>query len=232
MSRFSKPIIALILALAPFFLFFGTTNTVTVNGEIVQDSQFNLGGLLMGLIGLGIAFSVLRTSAPKDKAAKVLAAIAGFASIVQMANAVELVRLKPLDWIFPDRNLPQLVYSGLADNDKIFLSVKTPDSYRRALVVEKSKIAGKAMAHKTYADLCHGSRYRVELERASNIPDYLNADEITYLNKEADRYAKAGLTECSQANSNRVMGRETDETNRAMDLFDRLEKEYLASTAQ
>ena len=117
MSRFSKPLIALALAIIPFFLFLGTTNLVTVNGEVVSDDRFNLGGLIMAAIGLFIVFGILRPSAPKDAARKGLAAVAGILCLLQIANSVDVIRIEPLDWVMPDRNLPELQYSGLADNE-------------------------------------------------------------------------------------------------------------------
>jgi ABC-type branched-subunit amino acid transport system permease subunit len=97
MSRFSKPLIALALAIVPFFLFLGTTDMVTVNGEVVSDNRFNLGGLVMAVIGIGIVFGVLRSGAPTDLARKVLAVVAGL-----LVGVVEsLVRAYHSD-IFPN----------------------------------------------------------------------------------------------------------------------------------
>jgi len=228
MSRFSKPLIVLALAIIPFFLFLGTTNQVTVNGEVVSDDRFNLGGLVMAIIGLFMVFAILRPSAPKDSARKGLAALAGILCIVQIANSVDVVRIDPLDWVMPDRNLPALRYTALADNDAIHLSSKTPEFYRQVLTRNKGNVVGQARQHQAYADLCHGGRYRTDLARAETMPDYFDAEERAEIERSASRTAEAGPDTCSTAASNRLMGKDVDELNRRMDLFDRLEAEYLA----
>jgi len=229
MSRFSKPLIALALAIVPFFLFLGTTDMVTVNGEVVSDNRFNLGGLVMAVIGIGIVFGVLRSGAPTDLARKVLAVVAGLLCCVQIANSIDVIRIDPLDWIMPDRNLPELQYSALADNDYIFLTVKTPDAYRRALTREKGDLIGEARVHQAYADLCHGSRYRVDLARAEQMPDYFDEAERAAVEDRGQALVASATMECSITRSNRLMGEDVDLLNRAMDLFDRLEAEYLAA---
>jgi hypothetical protein len=229
MSRFSKPLIALALSIIPFFLFLGTTDMVTVNGEVVSDNRFNLGGLVMAVIGIGIVFGVLRSWVPKDPARKGLAVVAGLLCCVQIANSLDVIRIDPLDWIMPDRNLPELQYSALADNDYIFLTVKTPDAYRRALTREKGDIVGEARVHQAYADLCHGSRYRVNLARAEQMPDYFDDAERENVEQQAQAMVAAATRECSITRSNRLMGENADQLNRGMDLFDRLEAEYLAT---
>ncbi|MFN3500647.1 MAG: hypothetical protein ACK4ZJ_00155 [Allorhizobium sp.] len=228
MSRFSKPLIVLALAIIPFFLFLGMTNQLTVNGEVVSDNRFNLGGLIMAVIGLCMVFAILRPSAPRDAARKVLAALAGILCLVQIANSVDLIRIDPLDWVLPDRNLPELQYSELADHDSIYLSVKTPEFYREVLTREKGKVIGQARQHQAYADLCHGGRYRTDLARAERIPDYFVAEERAEIERRASSTAEAAPVECTTAASNRLMGKAVDELNRQMDLFDRLEAEYLA----
>nr|WP_314261605.1 hypothetical protein [uncultured Devosia sp.] len=228
MSRFSKPLIALALAIIPFFLFFGTTDMVRVNGEVVSDNRFNLGGLVMAIVGLVIVWGVLKPSAPKDAARKSVAVIAGLLCCVQIANSIDVIRIDPLDWIMPDRNLPALQYSALADNDYIFLTVKTQDAYRRTLTREKGEMVGEARTHQAYADLCHGGRYRVDLARAEQMPEYFDEGERAAVEDRGAALAASATMECSITRSNRLMGEDVDKLNRAMDLFDRLEAEYLA----
>ncbi|WP_343315444.1 hypothetical protein AAIB41_11565 [Brucella sp. BE17] len=229
MSRFTQPLIALALGIIPFFLFLGTTEMVRVNGEIVSDNRFNLGGLIMAVIGIFIAFGVLRPSAPKDIARKLVAAIAALTCLVQLANSLDVIRIEPLDWIMPDRNLPALQYSGLSDNDYIYLSVKTPDAYRRALTRKKGDIVGDARVHQAYADLCHGSRYRIDLARAEQLPDYFDQSERAEIEAEALARLGAATVECSMSRSSQMMGKAVDTLRRDMDLFDRLEAEYRAT---
>ncbi len=224
----TTPLVALALAIIPFFVFLGASNTVTLNGEVVADSRFNLGGLIAAVIGLGLVFSTWRSPATSSGLRKGLAALAGVLCLVQVANAVDLVRIEPLDWVMPDRDLPALEYSGLRDVDRIHLSVKTPDAYRRSLASRKSTMVTDARLHQAYADLCHGGRYRVDLERAEALPDYFDAAELSEIERLGALRAEAVELQCSDRQSARYMGAEVDALNRDMDMFDRLEAEYLA----
>jgi hypothetical protein len=229
MSRFRTPIIAALLAIIPFFMFFGAANTLTVNGELVSDSRLNLLGVGMALAGIVLVFGVVRPSAPKDAARKGLAALAGLLCMVQLANAIDVIRIEPLDWIFPDRKLPALEYTGLKEHDRNVLSSYEPEAYRRALLGNKGEIMGFARQHAAYADLCHGGRYRIDLDRAERLPDYFNESDIAGLKKRAETLARATPSECTTRHSNHLMGEIADNVNRDMDLADRLEADYLQS---
>ncbi|ALM83095.1 hypothetical protein [Bordetella sp. N] len=58
--RLRRPLMVVILGLLPFWLFFGTSEQVTVNGAQVRDSSFNFFGLILPLIGLVLAVKMLR----------------------------------------------------------------------------------------------------------------------------------------------------------------------------
>ena len=60
------------------------------------------------------------------------------------------------------------------------------------------------------------------------MPDYFDAEELAEIERSASRAAEAAPAECSTTQSNRLMGEAVDDLNRKMDLFDRLEAEYLA----
>lgn len=228
MSRFSKPLFALALAIVPYFLFIGTTDMVTVNGDVVSDNRFNLGGLVMAIIGLGMVWSVLRPSAPRDAARKGLAVVAGLFCALQIASSIDVIRIDPLDWVFPDRHLPTLQYSGLSENDRVYLSVETPETFRTFLTSRKGDMVGEARIHQAYADLCHGGRYRIDLARAEAMPDYFNDEERAQIEQRARALVGAIGLDCTLSRSNRLMGDEVDKLNRNMDLFDRMKEEYLA----
>lgn len=54
-----NPAIALVLAVLPIWLFTGAYSSTTINGQVVQESHFNLLGLVMSATGLGMALNVL-----------------------------------------------------------------------------------------------------------------------------------------------------------------------------
>lgn len=92
MPRFKTPLIILILGLLPFWLFIGGSSTTTVNGEVVQDSSFNLAGLILGLIGAGMALSALRDPiARQDQPRLALIVAAGALCVYQLVRSVGIL---------------------------------------------------------------------------------------------------------------------------------------------
>lgn len=57
--RLRRPVVALILGLLPFWLFLGTSQQTTVNGRVVQDTSFNILGLILAIAGLVMAVKML-----------------------------------------------------------------------------------------------------------------------------------------------------------------------------
>lgn len=93
-----KPLLALALAIIPFFMFVGSQSTVQVNGVTTSDTRFNILGIALGALALGMAASVLRRAAA-GRAVKAVAALAGLVAIAQLAVASGQVRIDPRDWI-------------------------------------------------------------------------------------------------------------------------------------
>lgn len=224
MSHLSKPIIALILGIVPFFLFIGTTSMTTLNGEVVAESRFNFGGILLALIGIGLAWKSL--SGGRVLAQKILAALAVLICVLQLISSSGIWRIEPLDWLIPDRYLPAPDYSGLTETDRIFLAPESEENYRSTLAHHKGEIIRDARLHNSYASTCHGGRSRVDLARAEALPDVFDADLQDRLASVVARFAAQAPESCTERNSIRFMASLADETHRRMDLFDRLVEDY------
>jgi hypothetical protein len=54
-----QPAIALLLGVLPFWLFVGASSSTTINGQVVQQSHFNVLGLVLAGIGLAMAVRLL-----------------------------------------------------------------------------------------------------------------------------------------------------------------------------
>ncbi len=93
MDRFRTPAIILALGLVPFWLFIGFSSSSTVNGQTVSEINFNVAGLVLGLIGAGMALSALRTDRRGDGLRVALIAAAGLICLLQLAYSVGLVSL-------------------------------------------------------------------------------------------------------------------------------------------
>lgn len=93
MDRFRTPAIVLALGLLPFWLFIGSSSSTTVNGQIVSESHFNIAGLVLGLVGAGMALSALRNDRRGDGLRVAMIVAAGLICLLQVAYSVGLVSL-------------------------------------------------------------------------------------------------------------------------------------------
>src|SRR5690606_1638888 len=93
MDRFRTPLIILALGIVPFWLFVGSTSTTTVNGQVVSDHRFNIAGLVLGLIGAGMALRALREGARGDGRRLGLIVAAGIVCLLQVAHSVGVITL-------------------------------------------------------------------------------------------------------------------------------------------
>ncbi len=93
MDRFRTPAIILALGLVPFWLFIGSSSSTVVNGQTVTESHFNIAGLILGLIGAGMALSALRNDRRGDGLRVALIVGAGLICLLQLAYSVGLISL-------------------------------------------------------------------------------------------------------------------------------------------
>lgn len=231
-SQLRTPLIAILLGALPFFIFLGTSQTVTINGVTVRDDQFNLLGIILAVIGLWLAFTVLRPSAPKDVTRKILAVIAVLLCLLQLAASIGLVR--PMDWLDPDSDLPPLAYDELSEGNRDMVGsiVERGDSEEiaRDLATRSSFALDTAHRHMDYADVCHEGRYRIDydalVELFSVLPEAQRADIMT--RAESMRRPAPGIDDCSPQRTNHAMGQLVDDFNQSMDMITILHDGYVA----
>lgn len=87
-----KEIGALVCAALPFAVFVGSTNRVVVNGQVVRDESFNLLGVILALVALGLALSAWRALGDKflrgpKPLHQALIAGTGLLALVQLARS-------------------------------------------------------------------------------------------------------------------------------------------------
>lgn len=93
MDRFRTPLIILALGVAPIWIFIGSTSTTTINGEVVSDHSFNIAGLILGLIGVVMAFRAVREGDRSDGLRLGLIVVAGLVCLLQIAHSVGVISL-------------------------------------------------------------------------------------------------------------------------------------------
>ena len=95
-----SPAIALVLGVAPFWLFFGFHQRATVNGRVVQDSGLNILGLILAIAGIVMVFRMLRDDGsyghpPRWLPRTVLGLVAGLVCLFQVGQTLGLYRFDP-----------------------------------------------------------------------------------------------------------------------------------------
>lgn len=212
-----KPIIALVLAIIPFFVFFGSHSVVEVNGVVTSESRFNILGIVLGAFAIGMAISVLRQRGTST-GVKVLGGVAALAAVAQLAVASGMVRGNPLDWINPDRNLPKLTYTpGQNLDGKIPLGNDSLAEIKFQAEARVTDLIRLSRLHVAYADLCHGGRYRMDTKAALVIPDIFTDKEKADIVATTDRYKLPPPIACTQPETDKVMGRLVDQMNQDSD---------------
>jgi hypothetical protein len=232
-----RPLIALILGLAPLVLFAGISNTVTVNGDVVRDDNFNALGILLAIIGLGLAISALRSTGAFATLRKAVAIGALIVCGVQLAASAGLVSpQRLLAFLMPDSDLPSLTYEGLdALNRKIpegILAKNDPDETRHAIVNYKASLISNARIHMAYADRCHEGRYRIDIKAVEALPDFLTDEDRSEVARRTGDEGKLRPEQCSKDRTKYAMGELVDDIHRMTDFVQVLADGYPAQLAE
>ncbi len=231
LSGLKTPVIALALGVVPFFLFVGSSHTVTINGAVVRDEQFNFIGAILALVGLGLA---VRTLLSRDLGALVSKTVAGLAVLVcllQLAAAFDLVR--PAEWLNPDSDLPPLTYSGLSEaNRNLVANIVERGALHevsRDLRNRASFTLDKAHQHMDYADVCHEGHYRVNYGELRELFAVLPQNEQAAILGTAEEMRRPAPTpeDCSERMTNYSMGELVDDIHQQIDMLTILRDGYL-----
>ncbi|MDO5641451.1 MAG: hypothetical protein Q4G26_03540 [Paracoccus sp. (in: a-proteobacteria)] len=217
-----RQIIAIILALLPFVLFIGTTNVTTINGQTVQDSRFNLAGVILSLVAFSMAAPFLRRGGV-TLAGRVLALVAVALSLLQLANAIDLLRIDGDTIKRYFGGLPELTYSGeLNEDDLRMVSELSRAGLLRALTFDKTRAEVDFHLHAEYAEKCHSGKLRIDRDRAlAEIPEF-GPEETQEVDKYVANWLRSNrpLPVCSSEADARYMGEYVDDAHHRMDRID------------
>lgn len=230
------PLVALLLGLVPFMVFVGASNTVRVNGKVVQDDQFNILGLVLAAIGLVLALRFMVATTPRSRAGIVVSALAMAACTAQIGASLGLYSPGRLIGRPPaDSDLPRLTYTGLdAGNRRIpqgILARGDPVEIRNQLIGYKAITLEAGYTHLAYADRCHDGRRRLNAAVLDSLPDFLTAEERARLAADIASGRKRGKAlACNPANTAHAMGELVDKVRRLNDFVSILQAGYLPSS--
>lgn len=95
-QRLRPALIGLALGILPLWLFMGTSESYSVNGQLVSQSRFNILGVVMAGIGLAMMVKLLWHDGPWSERwlpRTLLAVVAAVICAVQLAYSVGLIDL-------------------------------------------------------------------------------------------------------------------------------------------
>lgn len=215
--RLRRPVAAMILGLLPFWLFLGTSQTTTVNGKLVQDSSFNVLGLILAIAGLVMAVKMLKQDgaygeAPRWWPRTVLAVLAGLLCVFQIGQTAGFYHVNVgqsiAQWqaklLGPSEPRAQALAAELdkamhartqqraASVDQVLL--------RDDIATSLARIHANGTLFNLYAEACDNPGKRFVLDAA---PALLTDDDKTYINK-AQQLAARNATERFDCDSPQV----------------------------
>ncbi|WP_395678705.1 hypothetical protein [Inquilinus sp.] len=224
--RLRAPLIAILLGLLPFWLFVGMSQTTKINGEVVQDSSLNVLGIVLAVIGIVIAFKMLRDDGsfgqpPRWWARTVLAIVAILLGLFQGVYSLGLVRLSDIEVAIMGRPAPPpSTYAGLDPGLKASTVTRSAaldqGRLRDDIVTTLIRIGQARARHNAYAESCHRGKWQIE---AADLPAVLDdADRREIADKEAAA-AVEPAPPCAHANARRFMTGLSDDVSQDRDIL-------------
>ncbi len=193
--RLRRPLIALILGVLPFWVFMGSVQQTTVNGKLVQDSSFNILGLILAVAGLVMAVKMLRKDGSYDEYERwlprtLLTVVAALVCLFQIGQSAGLYHVnvgKSFETLQSrllgpsEPGASNLTASLDAETRKrVQDRSATVDqlSLRDDIATTVARIQGSATLYNQYAAACDSGAKRFVLE---DMPTLLNADDRIYV---------------------------------------------------
>jgi len=227
-------LIALALGILPFFLFLGTSQTVTVNGAVVRDEQFNILGVVLAIVGIGLSLRIFLSPVRRTLPNTLVTGLAVSVCLLQLAASFDLVR--PANWLSPESDLPALHYSGLSEANRAIVADIVErgavENVTRDLMNRGRSTLDMAHRHMAYADVCYDSRYRIDYDEVKAIFAVLpEAQQQEILaNAEQVRRPNPAPQDCSASRTTYSMGELVDGINQQMDMMRILRDGYIDLT--
>ncbi|MCZ0734905.1 hypothetical protein [Phreatobacter sp. AB_2022a] len=190
------PAIALVLGIAPFWLFLGFHHQVTANDRVVEDYSLNILGLVLAIAGIVMVFRMLRRDGsygrpPRWWPRTALSLLAGCACLFQVAQSLGIYRVDPEDYmrdlrvvLLGSREPHSVAYAGLdaARRDTLARRAREADEgrLRDDVVTTAARLAAAIVQYDQYAIRCEDSYRRF---RRVDLPSFLTAADRAYVDQ-------------------------------------------------
>lgn len=193
--RLRRPLFALLLGMLPFWLFLGTTQQASVNGIKVQDSSFNILGLVLAIAGLVMAVKMLKNDGSYGEpsrwwARSVLCIAAALLCVFQIGQSAGLYNVNVGQSIQelqarlfgPSEPRPQSLANEL-DKEMRARTEQRAATVSQVLLQDDittslARIHANGTLYNLYAEKCNNPGKRFVLDE---IPALLNEQDKTYI---------------------------------------------------
>ncbi|EKF20482.1 SEL1-like repeat protein [Nitratireductor pacificus] len=197
------PLLALALGVAPFWIFIGTGSSLTVNGELVRESNFNIAGVVLGIVGVVVAFRALREGGTWIRL--LLGCIALAVSGFQIAWSAELLTRDHVNRLvgYPLPAEPEYKGGNLVRQHdmRLFAHQNDEAEVRERLIEEYGLAQARFASHKRYAEACHGGTMRIA-EGSTEPPGFVVPEIRARIDERAQKLlAEMPANACSRENS-------------------------------
>ncbi|WP_141514307.1 hypothetical protein [Rhizobium sp. M1] len=135
--------------------------------------------------------------------------------------------------LWPDSDLPALTFTELEEGNLGLVTgiLRSGDleQIKRDIASYKVNAIAEANRHVSYADVCHGGCYRLDLEAVKLLPDFMSADDRANLEQRvaADHRTPPTVADCTPRKASYYMGELVDRVNRSNIMAETLIAGYL-----
>jgi hypothetical protein len=222
-ARLGRPLLVLLLGIAPFWVFAGSTSQTTLDGQLAGEEAFNILGLAMALIGLSQAVRMLREDwmrPPRWLPRTVLLVVAALVCAFQLGHSGGLYSVRDV-WVkvAGQPAPPPSTYAGLSaaqvQSTESASRQRGEAGLRGDIATTYALIRGQSQLRNIYAEACYPALPPLELP---GVPAFLQAEDRKKIDDYEQAMIRAGERRCTEANTRGSITRKQDEIARLRDI--------------
>lgn len=228
-----EPAVALVLGVAPLWLFYGFHHKRTVNDRVVEDYSLNILGLILAIAGIVIVYRILRRDGSYGRPSRwwprtILGLLAGFVCLFQVGQSLGLYRLDPADHardlgvlLLGNREPGVVTYAGLdaARRDALAARGREMDEARLRddVVTTAARLAAAMVQYDQYSIRCEDNYRRF---RRVDLPSFLTAEDRAYIDQaESATFERWRAAPCTVRERQFIPGPLVDAVHRDRDVL-------------
>ena len=224
--RLLRPLIALVLGGLPFWVVGGIFQRTVINGQVVQDSSFNILGIVLAVIGVALVVKMLRSDGafgqpPRWWPRTGLGILAGLLCLFQLGQSLGFYAVDPVTEVRDLRvqllGRPEPSSSAGLDRDaRTILESRSATAdearLRDDIVTTETRRRTSVVLYNLYSAACAGAYWQIPL---GDLPGFLTDDDKAYIETAETEAAQRFDRRCGDKEANeRMTGWLVDEIRR------------------